>query len=179
MKKKYMKKKVVTIITAIICLIIVVLCFKHGYDERLKKAAGEIVVKSEDEKIDVYKGDCVFKKILEGKELENLYYVENEKKIEIEFFNETFKNLKVREYIINKKGDYRFKDKGTDLEVEKDGRKASFVLKPNMLTLFSSLARDYQKGNTIKGYSIEYEMYGEKFSFSFVIRGDAAINNAY
>ena len=144
-----------------------------------KNANEDIKVFSKDKIIKIFEGNCTFKEILKDTRFDDLEYIQNYDKIFIEIPENHYDNITVTEYILNTTGEYKYlsKNEGTELELEQEDNTISFKIKPNFITMFSSNGEDYDKGKTIKGYSLKCKKNDTIKNYSFVIKGDAAIVN--
>ena len=114
------------------------------------------------------------KSAMEGKNLEDLPYVELNEKIIIETENFQTKEFEIFDYILTESGELRYDEKTVQTSVVpvNDG-KATITLSNNLASSLSSNSEDYLPGKTIRCFLIRTDIEDSSFAFAFILRTDA------
>lgn len=115
-------------------------------------------------------GEDTEKQLIENEEIP---YIKIGEIILIQFGKKYPEQIVIRDYLLNKDGTRKYPENLTmETRLSLDEGSLQYELTPHMAVGLSSNSNDYLDGNVVRGISFAYNMDGDEYEYTFVIKTD-------
>jgi hypothetical protein len=122
----------------------------------------------------IYDREDTFQTILKKDSGIEVSYIQLGESIQIEFKGNPPDKLKLRDYILKEDGIPKYTGKEVNqIPVKLVGEKINFKLEVHMAAMLSSNSKDYEPGNTIRGFKLTCSWGENECEYGFIIQTDA------
>lgn len=94
--------------------------------------------------------------------------------IQINFHAEVPEQIVTFDYVLNAQGAIKYSDREVIETVidTKEDQSVSFTLKENFAAMLSSDSKDYEQGNSLRGFKVAFTAKNSNYEFYFIVRTD-------
>lgn len=121
-----------------------------------------------------YDREATFQTIMKKDSSIEIPYIPLDETIQIEFKGIVPDELQLRDYILKKDGTPKYTEKEVnEIPVKLVDGKMAFKLQEHMAAMLSSNTKDYEPGNTIRGFTLTCKWGDNECEYGFIIKTDA------